>query len=277
MSTADLTQLGLGDVVRLAVTQRQFAQALWHPQSSVAAPFGRGMGVYQNNTRLTLLNAVETTYPVIARALGDEFFTGLARSYVITTPSLSGNLFGYAQQFSAWLQQWLAALEDRDEAAELAYLPDLATLEWLMHQAYFAPDAPTFDFNALQAVNPALQGALCFKLHPSCALLRSDYPVAQIWRAHQSDAAAPPSIDWDAVPERLLLWRQSLSQFEIAVKLEECAAGAHQFLNGLASGEAFMQAASNALAIEATLDLQALLLDLVSDGVITGFRLPTDA
>ena len=38
-----------------------------------------------------------------------------------------------------------------------------------------------------------------------------------------------------------------------------------------------MQAASSALAIEATLDLQALLLDLVSDGVITGFRLPTDA
>lgn len=277
MSAGDRTQLALGDVARLAATQRQFAQALWHPQSSVATPFGRGMGVYQNNTRLTLLSAVETTYPVIARVLGDEFFTGLARSYVITTPSVSGNLFGYAQQFSAWLRHWLAALEDRDEATELAYLPDLAQLEWLVHQAHFAPDAPAFDFNALQAVNPAQQGALCFVLHPSCALFTTDYPVAQIWRMHQGDAASPPSIDWDAVPERSLLWRQSLSQFEIAVKLEECAAGAHQFLNDLASGETFMQAASSALAIEATLDLQALLLDLVSDGVITGFRLPTDA
>lgn len=277
MSTGDRAQLALNDVARLAATQRQFAQALWHPQSSVATPFGRGLGVYQNNTRLTLLSAVETTYPVIARVLGDEFFTGLARSYVITTPSVSGNLFGYAKQFGAWLRHWLAALEDRDEAAELAYLPDLAQLEWLVHQAHFAPDAPTFDFNALQAVNPAQQGALCFKLHPSCALLTADYPVAQIWRMHQGNAAAPPSIDWDAVPERLLLWRQSLSQFEIAVKLEECAAGAHQFLNDLASGETFMQAASSALAIDATLDLQALLLDLVSDGVITGFMLPTDA
>jgi hypothetical protein len=271
-----------GDHERLAATQREFAQALWHPQTPAATPFGRGMGVYQNNTRLTLLSVVETTYPVIDRVLGDAFFTALARSYVITTPSSSGNLFGYAQQFSGWLRQWLADLEDRDEAAELAYLPDLAQLEWLMHQAHFAPDAPPFDFAALQAVNPALQGALCFKLHPSCGLLCSDFPVAQIWRAHQGLdavavgelAAVPPSIDWEAVPERLLLWRQSLSQFEIAVKLQDCAAGAHQFLNDLALDQTFMQAASNALAIEATLDLQALLLDLVRDGVITGFELP---
>lgn len=272
MSKASNTQTSLIDV------QRQFAQALWHDRAAAALnDFGRGMDVYQNNTRLTLLSAVETTYPVIARVLGDEFFTALARSYVITTPSSSGNLFSYAQRFGAWLRLWLAALEDRAEASELAYLPDLAQMEWLVHRAHLAPDALSFDFNALQAVNPAQQGALCFVLHPSCALLSSDFPVAQIWRMHQGEAAVPPSIDWDAVPERLLLWRQWLSQFEIAVKLKECAAGEHQFLNDLASGETFMRAASNALAIDAALDLQALLLDLVSDGVIAGFRPPTDA
>lgn len=270
------------DCAQLAAVQRQFAQALWQPQSPAVETFGRGMGVYQNNTRLTLLSAVETTYPVIAQVLGQPFFTALARSYVITTPSTSGNLHGYAQQFAPWLSRWLDALEDRNEATELAYLPDLARLEWLVHQAHFAGDAPQFDFDALNAVNPAQQGALCFKLHPSCGLLSSEFPVAQIWRAHQgSDVAAAVDlatlpIDWDAVPEQLLLWRQSLSQFEIAVKLQDCSAAAFQFLTDIAAGKAFMQAASNALAIEATLDLQTLLLDLVSDGVIVGFVLPAD-
>lgn len=280
----------------LLAVQRQFAQQLWNPQASITKSdnvsvetvvnFGAGMGVYQNNTRLTLLSVVQTTYPVITAVLGDTFFTGLARSYVITTPSTSGNLHGYANKFSAWLTQWLGALADREEAAELAYLPDLAELEWCMYEANFAADSAPFDFSALHAVNPAQQGALCFKLHPSCAVLHSNFPVAQIWRAHQTadvgtpktsnNSGADMAVDWDAVPERLLLWRERLSQYEITVKLLNCDAASHQFLIGLSVGLGFEQAASNALVVDAALDLQALLLDKVHAGVIVGFVLPAE-
>jgi Putative DNA-binding domain len=275
------------EVVQLRALQRQFAYQLWYPMAPAegvaTAAFGPAIGVYQNNTRLTLLGVVQTTYPVIAKVLGDEFFTALARSYVITTPSTSGNLHGYAKAFSAWLVDWLAALEDREEATELGYLPDLAKLEWLVHQAHFASDAPPFDFPGLQAVDPARQGELRFILHPSCAVLRSEFPIAQIWRANQSvdvetanDESDLQSINWDAVPERLLLWRQFTAQFEITVKLLECDVATHQFLRDLADGKAFEEAASNALMLDAGLDLQALLLDKVSAGVIIGFRLPTE-
>ncbi len=285
------------EAAQLRALQRQFAHQIWSPPAAAVAVEGAataafdaagigsaGIGVYQNNTRLTLLSVVQTTYPVLARVLGDEFFTALARSYVITTPSTSGNLHGYAKAFSAWLSDWLAALEDREEAAELAYLPDLAKLEWLVHQAHFASDAPPFDFFGLQAVAPALQGTLCFILHPSCAVLQSEFPVAQIWRANQcvysetaNDGSDIKAINWDAVPERLLLWRQVTAQFEITVKLLECDVATHQFLSDLSGGKAFEEAASNALALDARLDLQALLLENVSAGVIVGFRLPAQA
>jgi hypothetical protein len=175
-------------------------------------------------------------------------------------------------------------LADREEAAELAYLPDLAKLEWLVHQAHFAGDASPFDFFGLQAVDPAMQGALCFLLHPSCAVLQSEFPIAQIWRANQyvdvetsNDHGDARSINWDAVPERLLLWRQFTAQFEITVKLLDCDVGTYHFLRDLSDGKAFEEAASNALALDAGLDLQALLLDKVSAGVIVGFRLPAEA
>jgi Putative DNA-binding domain len=99
------------EVDKLRALQRQFARQLWYPRGSIettegvaTAAFGAGIGVYQNNTRLTLLSVVQTTYPVIARVLGEEFFTALARSYVITTPSTSGNLHGYAKAFG--LRHW---------------------------------------------------------------------------------------------------------------------------------------------------------------------------
>ena len=287
MTAIDSNAVGVA-VAQLVDIQRQFAHAIWHPKA-VALDVGAnananifleapGIGVYQNNTRLTLLGAVEATYPVMAQVLGDVFFTSLARSFVITTPSRSGSLQYYALAFSAWLSRWLDALEDRNEAAELGYLPDLARLEALVHHAHSAADAQAFDFAALQLVNPTQQGALCFMLHPSVGLMRSEFPVAQIWRMHQvaqrlaaAEGVESIAVDWDCAPEQNLLWRQSLSQFEIAVNIRQCTAGEFQFLTDLAAGATFMQAASNVLSVDADADLQALLLGLVHDGVIVGF------
>src|SRR5262249_57293234 len=73
-------------------------------------------------------------------------------------------------------------LRDLPAAATVAYLADVARLEWAVHCAIHAPDIKPLELAALAAVKPVDQGRVSFIAHPSVHLLRVDHPVDVIWR-----------------------------------------------------------------------------------------------
>lgn len=241
----------------LARTQAEFLEAVLDPRGAALSP---GLEVYRRTVRANLGGALAAAYPVVLRLVGDAFFAEAAQRYVRANPSRSGDLHDYGATFGAFLEVY-------EPARKLAYLPDVARLEWACHESHHAADAQPFEFAALARVATQSLGEVRFQLHPAARLLRSFHPVAAIWEANQ-----PPR---DGTPDRLdgpdhVLVRR----VELQVRVERIDAADWTLLAGFAAG-AGLAAASAALAPgDAQRILAASLARFVRDGVICGFTLP---
>ena len=84
--------------------------------------------------------------------------------------------------------------------AQLAYLPDVARLEWAWHRAFHAADRAPLALERLAAVPPERYGQVRFRLHPSAQFIASDYPLLRIWEVNQpayaGEAATGGSLIW---------------------------------------------------------------------------------
>ena len=103
-------------------------------------PAQRGVEVYRNNYRGNLHDTLAGAYPVMRQLVGEEFFRLLAKRFIEQHPSRSGNLHRYGGEMAEFLTHF-------ENTQHLAYLPDMARLEWAYHRAYFADDASPFDLD----------------------------------------------------------------------------------------------------------------------------------
>ena len=127
-------------------------------------------GIYRGNARANAARALAATYPVIGKIVGGEFFSGLAREYESSFPSVSGDLNEYGESFAAFLAGFAPA-------QDIPYLADVAELEWRVHRAHYAADAEPFEPARLSSVPAEKQLHLIPKLHPACSLLHSASPI----------------------------------------------------------------------------------------------------
>jgi hypothetical protein len=150
----------------------------WLRQPAAAA--GHGLAAYRGNAGAIAERALAGAYPTVAALVGDEAFAALARDFWQHDAPERGDL----GEWGATLPDFIAA------SAALAsepYLADSARLDWCVHQATRAADAPAAP-PALDALAGIALETLRLRLRPGCALLTSTWPVAAIWQAHQSDA-----------------------------------------------------------------------------------------
>ncbi len=152
---------------------------------------GTAIEVYRNNYRGNLHDALAGAYPVIKQLVGDDFFRLLGQRFIEKYPSRSANLHHYGAELAGFLANF-------QPAQELVYLPDVATLEWACHIAYFENDEDPFELNTLSRFSPEQYPQLIFKLHPAVRIVRSAYPISAIWQAHQPQAANNFHIDLDS-------------------------------------------------------------------------------
>jgi hypothetical protein len=182
--------------------QRRIARAVLAGDPLPAAPAlhddapgaAARLGIYHNHFRVTLIDALATTFPVVGSLVGEGCFRHAARSYVLTTPPAQPCLHRYGAAFPRHLAG-LPALSG------LPYLADVARLEWALHDASIADDPEP----AARSDRPGGGGRI--GLHPSCRLVCSPYPVDRIWKMHQDDEQAG-SVDLDAGGVRLLVHRR---------------------------------------------------------------------
>ena len=145
--------------------------------------------VYQNNFKLSLVSSLAAVYPVIKKLVGEDFFDYAAKEFIKSHPSRHGNLHEYGAEFSSFLAEF-------EPAKSLAYLPDMALLEWAYHRVFHEAEVNPLDLRRLQEVSQEDYESIIFNLHPASRLLVSNYPLVDIWQANQSDD--PPEIKLEA-------------------------------------------------------------------------------
>ncbi len=234
------------------------------PAEALAAtryPAERGIEVYRNNYRGNLHDALAGAYPVIHRLVGDGFFRMLAKNYIAQHASRSGNLHHYGSELAAFMA-------DFEPARQLAYLPDMARLEWAYHRAYLADDAAGLEFDRLATVAPEAYAALRWRLHPSCALIVTEHPVAAIWQAHQQGEPEEFNINMASGGDSLLVFRNGLSTEIFSIE-----PGSLHWLAQLQQGIAMGAATEATLGVHTGFDLATTLRHWLAQGVLTDFYL----
>jgi len=221
------------------------------------------LAIYRANVTAAATKALAAAYPVIQQVVGDEFFDGLARAYQRLMPSTSGDLYDYGATFAGFVAEF-------PHTQSLPYLPDLARLEWAVHRAYGAEDAPAWDRQALAQIEPTQQAAVRFVWATGTAIGESSFPIARIWLIHQSGFDGEFSVDW-SVRESALVAREG---FRVVVRaLDACDAA---FIASSLAGAALGPSAERALAADPGFDLGQLLGRLVASNVICGFNTDKD-
>lgn len=215
--------------------------------------------IYRNNVFSGLTEALRAIYPVLDRLVGSVFFNHAAYQYVRRTPSTSGNLHDFGEDFADFLAVFPGA-------KELAYLPDVARLEWGYHRVFHAADASVFDAGRLSQVPVDKYGAIKFKLHPACHFLASQYPILRIWQVNQEDYQGDQRVDLDEGGVNVLLFRREL---DIAVRA--LSAGEFAFLSAIGDDLKFENVCEAALAAEPNFDITGYLEQQVANGTLIDF------
>ncbi|MBT8416386.1 MAG: putative DNA-binding domain-containing protein [Silicimonas sp.] len=214
---------------------------------------GRRFDVYRNNVAVSLTEALETAFPVIARLLGDQNFRTMAGVFLRKHPPASPLMMYYGAEMPTFLR-------DFQPTASIGYLPDIARLELALRESYHASDRAPVDPEILQTTAPEQLMALTVTLAPSLRLVRSSWPIHAIWRFNtESDAPKPEMAAEDVVILR--------SDLDPEPHLLPVCAGI--FLGALLAGETFGEALDKTTASSSDFDLSAVLGILIGAGAIT--------
>lgn len=132
--------------------------------------------VYRNNVIGNLIKALRLTFPATERLVGSEFFAAAAARLITQAPPRSADLYEYGDLFPRFLQTF-------PPSRHLAYLPEVARLEWAVNKALHAPRLPALKPVALTSLPEGAQPDLVLLPDPSLTLLQLAYPSSAIWKA----------------------------------------------------------------------------------------------
>lgn len=219
------------------------------------------LGIYRHSSELIHLGALRTAYPAVLALVGDAYFDRAAMAFRRAFPALSGNLQGFGEAFPGFLAT-------RPETSGLAYLGDVARLDWLRQACALAADAramdaATFGIRLLEAGDD-----LVLEMHPSLRLAASRYPVASIWQyAISAGAGVPPDIG--GAGERIAVWRDGH-----AVIVSTMEPAGFSFLRALVAGQGLSHAHAVAAAVDPVFDLVASIRWLIGSGLVVDVQTP---
>jgi hypothetical protein len=247
--------------------QRRFASGLLTGKAGEAPPDGFGVdalgfGVYAHHARASLCIAIEEAFPITKRLVGIDFFTAMAGQFVTAHPPTQGWLSSYGEAFPEFVAQY-------PPAADLAYLVDLARIEWARVHAANAPDDPGLDLKSLATLDEAALESLCLSLHGAATLVCSLFPVFDIWQAHfhADDDEQVQEIDLATGPQHVLITRAGPLEVNVSLLTH----GDVAFLAALVKNESFAAACEAAVSTEMDYDLGSRLGDLVCRRALAAF------
>lgn len=250
--------------INLQSWQREFAHGLQSGHQEVPADLfegpqkrqNAGWQVYLNNVTHSLTCALGDTFPVCKALVGDEFFAFAARTFLLEAMPTSPVLLEYGNGFASFLTSF-------QPAASLPCLADVARLEFTWLRSYHACDVSTRSQDLMSTRSPETISASQLTLHPSLFLLCSEFPVCEIWHAHQNAGTRLDHINMSKAECALILRHHD------TVHLISVSQPMAIFIKALEEKHTLSEAASMAQASGETFDLEsALNLLLMHDAVI---------
>ena len=147
----------------------------------------QGLAIYRNAYRTRLIDTLRETFPRTVRWVGEDAFNQAGAHHLITRPpdswtlDLTGN--GFAETLAALFRH------DREVA-------ELAQLEWAMHIAFTAADAPALDADgfvgATSGFDDADWDALNLRVVPSLRHFRVSCDCVALWQALMGESPPEP-------------------------------------------------------------------------------------
>ncbi|MDE2468479.1 MAG: putative DNA-binding domain-containing protein, partial [Bradyrhizobium sp.] len=219
----------------------------------------RRFAIYRNNVSVALIGALEANFPATCRIVGEEFFRAMARTHALLEPPASPILLDYGAGFPDFIARFTLA-------DSVPYLADVARIERAWTEAYHAPEDSPLDPAMLSCIPGDEAAELCFTLHPSVRIVRSQFPALTIWRMNVADGVPAP-VDLDSSGENALVTRP-----DAEVEVRSIPAGGADFIEALAQGHRLVEAAKAGLRAAAEFDLTGNLTALLGAGVFVGSR-----
>ena len=258
--------------------QREFAAALLDPSRAIPTGLCAWNGsdvtarvaVYRNNVVASLVQALAEAFPVVRQLVGEKFFAAMASAYVRAHPPHSPVLAEYGDSLADWLAGFVPA-------ASLPYLSDMARLERARVLAYHAADATALAPEAIarHLATPDRLARTRLRLHPSAAVVASDWAIVSLWAAHQREGeavdAAIAAVTLDRAEGALVL--RDHDQVLVLPIQRAQAAFIHALLVGESLGAA-ITAASLASAADEPFDLVGALSLLIHHDALVQWRSP---
>ena len=179
----------------MKVSQSDFRAALLDPKAQRPSGLSDGKGdnagrrfdVYRNNVAVSLTEALETAFPVVAKLVGTQNFKTLAGAFLRAHPPASPLMMFYGSELPAFIAAF-------PPTREIGYLPDVARLELALRQSYHAADAQPINPAVLETTPTETLMASRVGLAPSLRLIRSPWPIHAIWRFNIVEGAAKPEM-----------------------------------------------------------------------------------
>jgi hypothetical protein len=182
------------------------------------------LAVYHRAYRARLRDALGTVFERTWMYLGDDEFGREAERYIEQTPSLSPNLRDYGHRFPDDLAGSMPADPEVSE---------LARMDWLLHDAFDAPDRPRLQPDALTQLSDTDWEHAKFIFTPGTALATFAWNTIEVWHALDQQRTPPPA---RALPHALpcLFWRNDKQS-----SFRSLSAAEHFMLDMLLAGNGY--------------------------------------
>jgi hypothetical protein len=132
--------------------------------------------IYSQAYLARIVDALKGDFPTLYRSLGEEAFPSVMASYLKECPSTTKNMGEVGRLLPNFLAEF-------PPTREIDYLAEIALMEWKGIESFYAEECPSLDFSRLHQISESGWDTARVKLDPSVKLLRTKWPVHQLWVA----------------------------------------------------------------------------------------------
>jgi len=158
--------------------------------------------IYGNAYRSRLLEALESSYPILKTYLGEDDFYQLGHEYLDAFPSTYPSIRWFGDQLPSFLQ-------DHEYYSHHPYLAELALIEWTMTLVFDAADSNILTVEDINLLPSDAWETLQIQFIPSMHRLRLSWNAFEIWQTISNNGNPPQPIAYDT-PIHWVLWRNAL-------------------------------------------------------------------